>query len=171
MTVTVQYYKYPRTLHWRHDLTRLGEDEHGVWLGGEVGAIVQRGHEPPRQLSRPIAQLITPDRWWSAIFNGGGHELDAYVDIVTVATWPEPGRAEMVDLDLDVVRLRDGTIYVDDEDEFEEHRASLGYPPKMVDSARATAARLVLALERQAPPFDGTSARWLSMVEQPSAAW
>lgn len=168
MRVTVQYYKYPRTLHWRHELFRLGEDEHGVWLGGETGTVVQRGTEPALQLNRPIAQLITPGDWWSAIFNGGDHELDAYVDIVTVARWPAPDRVEMIDLDLDVVRLRDGTIYIDDEDEFEEHRARFGYPPKMVDSARAAAARLVLTLERDHAPFDGTAERWLDLVEKAS---
>ena len=40
-----------------------------------------------------------------------------------------------VDLDLDVVRRTDGTVYVDDEDEFAEHRVSFGYPPEVVELA------------------------------------
>ena len=45
------------------------------------------------------------------------------------------------DLDLDVIRTGDGTVFVDDEDEFAEHRVSLAYPERWVDQARVTAAR------------------------------
>ncbi len=34
----------------------------------------------------------------------------------------------MVDLDLDVVLTREGFLFVDDEDEFEEHQVWLGLP-------------------------------------------
>lgn len=162
--VRVQYYKYPRSRHWRHDLIRLGEDHHGVWLGGPRGCVVQRGDEPGLTMEDPFVQLITPDRWWSALFNVG-RRMDTYVDITTVASWPDSDRVEMIDLDLDVVRLTDGTIYLDDEDEFEEHRVALGYPPRLVDSARAAAARVTIDLERGAPPFDGSAAAWLQLID------
>ncbi|HLT96277.1 MAG TPA: DUF402 domain-containing protein [Acidimicrobiia bacterium] len=162
MTV-VQYYKHPRTRHWRHEMIRLGEDAHGVWLGATRGTIVQRGDEEPISLTRAFVQLITPDRWWSAIFNHD-HAIEVYVDVTTVAEWVSPDRVEMVDLDLDVIRRQDGTVYVADEDEFEEHRVTLGYPPRMADVARTTAARLVLDLEARRPPFDGSWSRWLAEV-------
>ena len=44
----------------------------------------------------------------------------------------------MVDLDLDVIRMRDGRIILDDEDEFEEHQVRYAYPP---DSSRTPAPR------------------------------
>lgn len=165
-SVTVQYFKYPETLHWRHDLTRLGEDDHGVWLAGPLGTTVQRGSEPARQMRRPFVQLITPDRWWTALFNGpgDGSDMPVYVDVTTVARWQGDGRVEMVDLDLDVVRRGDGSVYVDDEEEFEDHRLSLHYPERLVASARSAAARLVLDLENRTPPFDGTGMRWLEQI-------
>lgn len=161
--VTVQYYKYPRTVHWRHDMVRLGEDSHGVWLGAPVGTVVQRGTEDPVTWDTPFVQVVNSDRWWTAIFNHG-HRIDVYVDVTTAPTWPGPDRVEMIDLDLDVIRLADGTVYVDDEDEFDEHRVTLGYPPRMADTARTTAARLVLEVEAHRPPFDATPQRWLEMV-------
>lgn len=165
MTVTVQYFKYPRTLHWRHDLVHLGEDAHGVWLGAAPGTVVQKGYESPVTMDGPFVQLIPPAQWWTAIFNDPAHpRIAVYVDIVTVPQWVTSGRVEMIDLDLDVIRTNDGTVYVDDEDEFEEHRVSLDYPAHMVDSARAAAARLVLAVEGSDPPFDGTAERWLRKV-------
>jgi hypothetical protein len=42
----------------------------------------------------------------------------------------------MVDLDLDVCRLRaDGSVHLLDEDEFVEHRARYGFPAHVVDEA------------------------------------
>lgn len=164
MKTTVQYFKYPRTPHWRLHLTRLGEDGHGIWLGAPAGTAVQRADEPPVTMDHAFLLLIPPDRWWSAIFNGPDHRIPIYVDVTTVAEWLSPDRAEMVDLDLDVVRRRDGVVYVDDEDEFEEHRSSLRYPERMVDTARATAARLVLDVESRRPPFDDTSTAWFARL-------
>lgn len=164
-SVTVQYFKYPDTPHWRHELIWLGEDAHGIWLGGRPGMLAQRGSEPPVPIRDPMCQLITPDRWWTALFNGGHHKIHTYVDVTTVATWANPHRVELVDIDLDVVRRRDGSIYVDDEDEFELHRVSRQYPPRMVASARAAAARLAVDLEAGAPPFDGTADAWLALLD------
>lgn len=162
--VTVQYFKYPTTPHWRLETTWLGEDSHGVWLGAPAGSTIQKGTEPPRAAERTFAQLIVPGAWWTAMFNTPPDPVEVYVDITTAPVWPQPDRVEMIDLDLDVVRLADGTVYVDDEDEFIEHRATLGYPPLMADTARGTAARLVMDLESRHPPFDTEWHRWLAQV-------
>lgn len=161
--VTVQYYKYPQSLHWRHEMTRLGEDEFGVWLGAPIGSRIQRGHEAVQIMDRAFVQLIAPGRSWTALFNAD-HRVEVYVDVITAPTWTRPDRVEMIDLDLDVVRLADGTVFVDDEDEFIEHRTSLGYPPRMADTARNTAARLVVDLETRRPPFDHEWRGWLELV-------
>lgn len=164
MNVTLQYYKYPRTLHWRHDMVRLGEDEHGVWLGASVGSMFRKGTEPELPLNRPIVQLVTPDRWWCPIFNGGDHPVTTYIDIASLPEWPSPDRVELIDLDLDVLLLSDGTIRIDDEDEFDEHQVSLGYPPRLVSGARSAVAQVVTAIEAARPPFDGRAEEWLGLV-------
>lgn len=160
----MQYFKYPQTPHWRHDMQWLGEDEHGVWLGAAAGSLVQKGDEAPRAMRHPFVQLVHPRKWWTALFNSGHRRIDTYVDVITQPIWEAADRVEMVDLDLDVIRLHDGRVYVDDEDEFEEHRVTLGYPPRMVDTARAVAARLAIDMETRRPPFDGAAEEWLEMV-------
>ncbi len=142
----------------------LGEDQHGVWLGAPKGSRVQRGDEPAKVMGWAFVQVIPPGRWWTALFNAPDHRVEVYVDVITVPSWPQEDRVEMIDLDLDVVRLADGTVYLDDEDEFIEHRASLGYPPHMADTARSTAARLVMDLEARRPPFGSEWHRWLALV-------
>ncbi len=59
----------------------------------------------------------------------------------------------MVDIDLDVVRMADGTVEVVDEDEFHAHQAEMEYPPRLVDTVRATAARIAIAVENRHEPF------------------
>ena len=159
--VTVQFFKYPKRLHWRHEMIRLGEDDYGVWLGAPAGAIVQRGSEPPMELDHPFVQLISTEAFWSLIYNGEGNKYPVYIDIATPAEWVNEQRVEMIDIDLDVVRRQDGSIGLLDEDEFLEHRVKYAYPDWMADRARTTAAELVLKLEAGDEPFGVIPQRWL----------
>ncbi|HXB50646.1 MAG TPA: DUF402 domain-containing protein, partial [Streptosporangiaceae bacterium] len=58
--VRVVYTKYDGSLHWHQVMQYLGEDEHGIWLGGSAGSTTQRGDEPPIVLKQPFVGLI-PD--------------------------------------------------------------------------------------------------------------
>lgn len=141
-------------------MDRIGEDEHGVWLWAPPGIEAQRGDEPPKQTSHAFAKLIPHDGWFTAIWNAAG-KYEIYIDVGTPPVWTDD-RVEMIDLDLDVVRYRDdGSVAVLDEDEFLEHRNTLGYPFDIVDRARATTAMLALALEQRREPFDEVGVAWL----------
>jgi protein associated with RNAse G/E len=170
--VTIQYFKYPDQLHWRHDTTRLGADEFGVWLGIPAAATVQRGHEPAMAIGRDAVQLITPDRWWSLIYNGDADDFEVYVDIATPPVWEADDRVTMFDLDLDVVRHQDGTVQVLDEDEFLDHQVRFAYPERLIAAARASTAEVVLALKGNREPFATVAASWLARLNrQDHRAW
>lgn len=164
MRTTVQYFKYPETPHWRHDMIRLGSDEFGVWLGASVGAEIQKGSEPPKRMTHPFVQLISPGAWWTLLYNGAGHpRLSHYVDIITPAVWVGEDLVTMIDVDLDVVLERTG-LRIDDEDEFLVHQQTLAYPPWLIDRTRAAAAEVFLAMEAQQQPFFGTPEYWLDRL-------
>jgi len=162
--ITVQFFKYPDHPHWRHDMKRLGEDQHGVWLGAPSGTVVQRGTEPPITLDHPFVQLIPSASYWALIYNGADHKYPIYIDIATPATWANEHRVEMIDIDLDVVRWKDGSVGVLDEDEFLDHRVRFRYPDWLADRARTTAAELVLKVEAGIEPFGLVPERWLRKV-------
>lgn len=169
--VTVQYFKYradgDHALHWRHEMIRLGDDEHGTWLGGPPHATLQRGHEPERSYPHAFVQLLSADNWWTLIHNDASNKtVHHYVDIITRPVWENPNRVTMIDLDLDVIQQPDGTVYVDDEDEFLEHQVAHDYPPQLIDMTRVTTAEVVLAIEASREPFASAAGSWLARLRE-----
>jgi len=150
-------------------MRRLGRDKYGIWLWAPAGTELRRGPEPAISARAGFAKLITPDRWWTAVWNdgGGGSDgtIDVYADVITPAVW-DGDTVRMVDLDLDVVRRNDGTVEIADEDEFDEHRVALGYPAHVVDMARTATARLAIDVERRAEPFGMVGDRWLELARE-----
>lgn len=169
--VRVVYTKYDGSLHWHQTMTRLGEDEHGVWLGARPGQPARRGLEPAIILRQAYVMLFQPDAWWTATFNARPQRVEIYCDVTTPISWPDPAQVTMVDLDLDVIRARRGvvpprraTVAVLDEDEFAEHRVRYGYPADVVTQARAATTWLTAALGNGTEPFASGFRPWLAQV-------
>jgi protein associated with RNAse G/E len=71
----------------------------------------------------------------------------------------------MVDLDLDVILLRDERgLVLDDQDEFEQHQVELGYPPEIISLAEDSADRVWAAIAAGEAPYDGTADHWLTAL-------
>jgi protein associated with RNAse G/E len=160
--------------HWEHDAVRLGEDEHGTWLGAPAGTMVSRpGVTYPSRY--PSVRLVPRDEWFLATFyadeprplpNGW---VEVYVDIATVAHWSE-GAVTAVDLDLDVIRGRTGRVWVDDEDEFADHQVRLGYPDEVVRAAVESCAAVHAAVVARRAPYDGkVGDSWLRRLAEVTA--
>jgi protein associated with RNAse G/E len=62
------------------------------------------------------------------------------------------------------VRWSNGTVEVLDEDEFSEHKVLFDYPPRLVDTVRATTARLALAVDAQHEPFGEVAVSWMAQA-------
>jgi uncharacterized protein len=163
--VRVVYTKYDGSLHWHFTMRYLGSDEHGVWLGAPADTPTQRGTEPPIVLGHAWVHLIPDRQWWTAAFNVGPTDTEIYCDITTEARWLNPGEVTMVDLDLDVVRLRaDGQVLLVDEDEFAEHQVRYGYPAGVIRQAEQAAAALLVAIRARAEPFGTAYLAWLDRI-------
>lgn len=161
---TVQFYKYPDRLHWRHDMVRLGEDEHGVWIGLRSGATVQRGHEPARRHPHDMISVVTDGAWFIPIFSPANPHFTLYVDICTPPAWSGDDRVEAFDLDLDVAVGPDGTISVLDEDEFDDHRVRYSYPDELAIGARAATEYVLGAVAADHGPFSGVADEWFRLL-------
>ncbi|MEV6521068.1 DUF402 domain-containing protein [Longispora sp. NPDC051575] len=163
--VLVTVRKYDGGPHWSIPAVRLGEDAHGVWLGQPEGTVYSKATGPVYATTAPQVLLCPRDSWWTANFYGGSTDLDLYCDVAAPVEWTAPDAVTIVDLDLDVCRVRaDGRVFVDDEDEFADHQVRYGYPPEVVAAASASAAWLVEAVTARSGPFGGGHLDWLARI-------
>ena len=144
-------------------MERLGEDEHGVWLGARRGSTIQRGAEPAQPAPWHFVQLIQPGSWWTLIANDPTR-IRFYIDIVTPPVWQSSELVTMTDLDLDVILEVGGTVYIDDEDEFAEHQRTLHYPDLWITKVPETAAEMADRISRSEEPFHSVAESWLSRL-------
>ncbi|MCM2429297.1 DUF402 domain-containing protein [Streptomyces sp. RKAG337] len=164
--VRVEYRKYDGSLHWNMAVHRLGEDEHGVWLGAPADSVMRKGHGP--EVPCPEAQVLLFPRqgWWTAAFNAAPRSTEIYCDITTPPEWRSASLVTMVDLDLDVIRKRGKpTPLLVDEDEFAEHQVRYGYPADVIEQAAAAAQWLMRQVGDGAEPFTTVYRSWLAHVE------
>ena len=163
-SVRVVYRKYDGSLHWHLTMLRLGEDEHGVWLGQPAGGEMRKGDGPAVLIAQAHVMLIPSGQWWTASFNAKPCWTEIYCDVTTPPEWLGPDEVTAIDLDLDVIRrFKASRSDLLDADEFADHQVRFGYPADIVEQAVRSADRLrraVLADE----PFTTVYRRWLAHV-------
>jgi hypothetical protein len=160
MGVEMRFTKWGGKRHWRYPLEPLGIDQYGWWLGGAAGTLQRRGFEEPVRGRHDYVTLVPSDGDWIATWNAAG-DVEIYVD-VTNRPMCSDGVVEAIDLDLDVIRRRDGRVEVLDEDEFAEHQVLFGYPPDVIAQARATTDNLVAQISAAEEPFGRIGLNWLA---------
>lgn len=154
-TIHIRYTKWDGSLHWHLDAHWIDRDEYGTWGLVPPGGTYAKGTDPERIDEHGFVVLIPDGEWWTASFNAvprGAHGHLVYVDINSAGTW-DGDTLHLIDLDLDVVLDASGTVRILDEDEFADHRTRWAYPPRVVDRARATAARVAANLDLRVEPF------------------
>jgi hypothetical protein len=167
--VRIEMSKWGDHPHWQFEAVWLGLDECGEWLGFPAGTAMSRpGYalvSPNNQVGLlPHPDLPREERGWVAAFHGEPRAWVAvYVDIATPPVW-DGSVSRQVDLDLDVIRRVDGSVFVDDQDEFAEHQVSLGYPPEIVTLAEASRDRVHAAVLAGDAPYDGSHLPWLDVL-------
>jgi uncharacterized protein len=163
--VTVQFLKNPDIIHWGFEAQLLGEDEWGDWVAVPSGTTRWKGEQPVPPTTLPAVFLAPRDSWWHLHYNGRyGVDYTHFVDIATPRVWVTPNRYELIDLDLDVAIRVDGTIEVQDEDEFELHQVEFGYSREQIDGAARTTGEVVAALKAKTEPFFEVADVWLAKV-------
>ena len=158
--------KWDGGVHWTHECAYLGEDEHGDWFGQRPG---QRSERPGREViaDHPCVMLLPPGGDWVLTMNALPHPTRVYIDIAWDAAWDGESDPTAIDMDLDVVDdLRYG-VWIDDRDEWDEHRVAYGYPAEIVARLDQVATDLEPEVAAHRAPFDeATADRWLGVLER-----
>ena len=164
--------KWDGTEHWQHELERLGEDDTGTWFGQREGSTSSKPGASALVRADNVWNIVA-DRGWTVRFfrvvAGGGWRVPDS-DVGTVGLYCDIGTAIEVDaaaheitgidLDLDVIRIGEKLI-LDDEDEFAEHRVTMGYPADVAALAERDAQEVLAHVRAGLPPFDGRAEEWL----------
>ena len=166
--IDVRFTKWGGAGHWEFPVSYLGADGHGIWGGGSIGTRLSRPGQSFESEYGWVTLFPHDQPWCASFYDSPAQQVAVYVDMTTVPVW-SGARVSMVDLDLDVVLLRDGSLFVDDEDEFDEHRVQLSYPDDLVDLARMSATNVFKAITNGTEPFDFAWQRWLASVSSGAA--
>ena len=163
MTVDCDMRKWGDVAHWRFPVERIGADEFGTWLGS-VPPTPYTGPRGAGEWTHNFVMCVPDDQWWIATFNAFTTDLGAkiYVDMTTVPVWVSEMHLQAIDLDLDVVRLWNDDVYIDDEDEFAEHQVKYGYPVDVVQAARASCDEIFERVKSRDEPFGDVGTSWLT---------
>jgi len=178
--IVFQWRKWDGSPHWRHECVYLGADEWGDWVGQPAGW----GSERPGRTftaAAPNVTLVPPSGDFALTVNRGHPQgMRIYIDLawdlrpvaIDDASATDPGEPPVlftgIDMDLDVVRVEgERGTWIDDEDEWDEHRVQYGYPAEVQQHLEALAADLAQRVRAQQPPFDDASADvWLDRLEE-----
>jgi uncharacterized protein len=166
--------KYDGRPHRRVTGRLLGEDEFGTWIGTPRGTMVRYSYGLRRVswTKSDSVRLVPRDAWWMAMFSAEPSRSEIYCDVITPARRTGESELTVIDLDIDVIRMRaGGRVVIDDEDEFAEHRVRFGYPDDVVAAATGAAADLHAALSGGAEPFAGEYREWLARAAGPAQRW
>lgn len=155
--------KWDGTPHWVHQEVLLGDDECGTWIGQPQG---WRSTRPGAdfQAKAPNVSVVADGAGWVATFfpPQGPHDARIYVDLVADLRLDS---MTGIDMDLDVVLDASG-VWIDDEDEFAQHRIEMGYPDEVARRVEADAREVARMITAGEPPFDGRADHWLARLEE-----
>lgn len=158
--------KWDGTLNFSLAGVVLGDDANGCWLGMEAGWTMERA---TRTLTIPYGCVlyVPRDRGYLARFCDPSSEVRAplYCDITTIPQWSGDA-VHMIDLDLDVVRDQQGSVYAVDEDEFTANTARFRYPDEVVAGARDELHAVMEMIRSKEAPFGTEAADFLELVTE-----
>lgn len=169
--VVARAWKYDGLPHWVVPGFYLGSDEHGHWLHQPAGSLVARPGAAHLAQTNALCLIPFEGSWVATLYADPADDFDVYIDLSHGIGWRplQQGGWEVnsVDLDLDVIRSRTRGTFLDDEDEFEEHGLSMGYPEELKAEIRAASGALLDAVRRDEPPFNHSHRQhWLDKANQ-----
>ncbi len=158
-SIEIRGFKWPRRPTAVAHARLLGADHYGRWLGITQGhPWWAADHSRAGVFELSFVKVVPSGTFWSACF----HQVDPVVDvdIVLPVRW-DGNILEEVDLELDVLRNRDGHTDVRDRDQFEQTHAAWPMPADVIAQAEATCDQVYAWVEQGVEPFGIVGQAWL----------
>jgi len=152
--------KYDGSHHYRYQLQLVSADPRRLVAYGPAGTHFD-SYRGRYLATYAMLHVHVADRDWNleVMWHADGRPHEHYVNVALPSTWAD-GTLRFVDLDLDVIARADGTVKLDDADEFARHRIELGYPPEVIERAERAADEVLTLVHAASPLFDGSLYAW-----------
>jgi uncharacterized protein len=159
-SIQVHSTKYDQSLHYHYQMfvVRVEPDLIMTYVPPGVAVQSYRGEMITQRHTLALFWANRPYNLhinWRADWMPQSH----YVNVATPATW-EADVIRFVDLDLDVIWRTDGSLILDDEDEFLLHRERFRYSDQLVAEAWRSRDEVCRLIEQRVYPFDGSLYTW-----------
>lgn len=155
----IDVFKYDGRPHMRWPMNLIRRDGPLITARGEHGRVVDH-FTRCRQI--PIGNRSVEYYWTDRMYTVAAEilprgELRRYYCNIILPPVFEEERVTWVDMDLDLWVYPDRSWSVVDEDEFEAHSRSMGYPDEVQERCRQALQELIRLVESGGFPFDGAA--------------
>ncbi len=166
--VEFQWRKYDDSPHWVHQTFFLGTDEFGYWFGQRSKSYSFRpGLSYTTETDTVMMVSLDGDHVAKFFPDGRDDKLLVYVDLAHDVKWnPESNTVTGIDMDLDVIKTSDRGVWVEDIDEFHDHKVFYNYAEDVIKHVWAKSVTIESELNSQVKAFDGRANNWLKYFEQ-----
>lgn len=149
--IEVRGFKWPHRPTSIASASFLGEDQFGHWLGVTKGdPWWAADHSSSGTFLHSFVKLVPRNTFWSVCFHPGDLVVD--VDIILPVNWIG-NILEEVDLELDVLRSRNGKVWIRDQNKFEQLQTHWGIPLEIATQATETCNYIRSLVEQSSEPF------------------
>ncbi|RSL32564.1 DUF402 domain-containing protein [Salibacterium salarium] len=128
--IEIQSYKHNGTLHrvWEETLILQGTSKEIIGANDRI--FVQESNGRTWRTREPAICYFHKDKWFNMIGMVRYDGIHFYCNIGTPFVWDEEA-LKYIDYDLDIKVFPDMTYHILDEDEYEDHKVKMGYPPEI----------------------------------------
>lgn len=154
--VYIQSFKHDGSLHrtWCKGYVIEADEKHVVAVTNRAWVIEADGR---KWLTRePAICFFYDDRWWNIISMIRHSGVYYYCNLASPSVYDEEA-IKNIDYDLDVKLYPDGGYQILDEDEYDQHAKSMGYPEEVKEIVERQLEELIKAMERGDDPFNQES--------------
>lgn len=161
--------KYGDKPHYEWEAGVLEQKDDYVFLLAEYGRRLRHyTKNSVFTLNNWTIEFMSSSLWFTVAADVKDGRISQYYCNINQPARIEGGRITFVDLDLDYV-CENGEWKVVDEEEFEHHQMTFGYPDWLVRKARAELEQLKKRVREQAFPFDGSIERFIGRIPAEAA--
>lgn len=163
----VMVYKYNEKLHYQWEASIIEHtDKYILVYGTPERKLIHYTKGKIYDCDTYSIEYYPLDDWFTVnidIHDNG--ELDYYCNICMPAKFKQ-GNICFIDLDIDLIKNKQGDWTVVDEDEFEVNSIKMGYPKDIIENSKKSLNNLIFKIKQEEHPFNGFLHKYITKLRK-----